>query len=427
MIKILVVEDEKVVAWDIRRDLQRIGYEVVDTVDTAEAALKAVEDFKPDLIFMDIRLAGAEDGIAAAQSIGVYFDIPIIYLTAYADDITLRRATASNPYGYLIKPFRAEQLHTAIQVGLQRHRQEREDRNQQQQITHTLRSFGDATITTNLQGQVTLLNPAAEVLTGWLEEETLGKPIEQILQLVDAETLAELPNPVTCAIQMDRQTYPADNCCLVDRWGENHFIDVSSAPIKNDQGDIIGGLIVVQDSTERWQRQEQLRQEAVCDRLTGLPTGAIFLDRLTQSLKGFSRSQQPFAVILVDLDNFQLINDTVGRSVADRVLWEVGQRLTSCLRLGDSVARLRSDDFAILLQGMSDPQDAELCGQRLLSQFSTAFLGTGQAVKVQASIGIAIATPTNHQSCDLMRAANLALSESRQAGGNNYRVASLSE
>lgn len=118
--KILVVEDERVVARDIEKRLLKLGYGVAAIASSAEEALEKVAEHYPDLVLMDIQLRGETDGIEAAESIRVNFDIPVIYLTAYADDATLQRAKATEPFGYVIKPFDERELHVAIEVALRR-------------------------------------------------------------------------------------------------------------------------------------------------------------------------------------------------------------------------------------------------------------------------------------------------------------------
>ncbi|MBW4549760.1 MAG: diguanylate cyclase [Aphanocapsa sp. GSE-SYN-MK-11-07L] len=422
MIKVLVVEDEKVVAWDIQRDLQRTGYTVVAIVSSAEAALHAADQHRPDLVLMDIHLAGPEDGISAAQSIAVCCNIPVIFLTAYVDESTVQRAAATSPYSYLVKPFRADQLHTAIQVALQRHRLEQTDQREQQQIANTLRSLGDPTITTNLQGKITFINAAAAALTGWQAHEALEQPIEQVFRLIDSETQAAIANPLQQAIQNDTLVRLSDHCLLIDRTGQTHCISDSATPIKNEQGETIGGVIVFQDISDRKHREDQLRQEAFCDLLTSLPNRRLFLDRLGQSFRTFCRTNQLFAVIFIDLDDFKTVNDTLGHLAGDQLLLEAGQRFAKCLRSLDTVARLGGDEFGFLLQAIEGQQDAERCGDRLLAQLAEPFILDQQSVQVKASIGITIADRSFQQAEDLLRAADLAMYKIKQDGGNSFQI-----
>ncbi|HEY9874721.1 MAG TPA: ATP-binding protein [Candidatus Obscuribacterales bacterium] len=119
--KILVVEDERIVAKDIVKSLQRLGYVVIASVSSGEEAIKKVSENQPDLVLMDIMLKGEMDGITATEEIRKTFDIPVIYLTAYADENTLQRAKVTDPFGYILKPFDDRDLHTTIEIALRRH------------------------------------------------------------------------------------------------------------------------------------------------------------------------------------------------------------------------------------------------------------------------------------------------------------------
>ena len=125
-IHVLVVEDESIVALDIQNMLGSLGYEVPVVVSSGEAAIEKAAETHPDLVLMDIRLKGDMDGIEAAEQIRGRFNIPVVYLTAYADDETLQRAKITEPYGYILKPFGERELHTAIEIALHKHKLERE-------------------------------------------------------------------------------------------------------------------------------------------------------------------------------------------------------------------------------------------------------------------------------------------------------------
>ena len=164
--KILVVEDESVVAWHVQEALQKLGHEVVAIAQTAKEAIQFAAHKCPDLVLMDICLQGQTDGVLAAEHLYLNLDLPVVYLTAHADEHTLRRATETSPFGYLIKPFQEAELHSTIQIALRRHQLERALKATQQWYATTLVSIGDATIATDVDGFVMFMNPTAELLTG---------------------------------------------------------------------------------------------------------------------------------------------------------------------------------------------------------------------------------------------------------------------
>jgi CheY-like chemotaxis protein len=124
--RILVVEDEALVAEEIKRRLNKLGYDVPDTAASGKEAILKAEEFKPDMVLMDIRLKGDMDGLKAAKKIQDHSHLPVIYLTAYADEGTLRRAKITEPYGYILKPFKERELHIAIEMALYKHKAEAE-------------------------------------------------------------------------------------------------------------------------------------------------------------------------------------------------------------------------------------------------------------------------------------------------------------
>ena len=136
---------------------------------------------------MDIRLRGEMDGIQAAEAIRTRFDIPVVYVTANADEPTLQRAKQTEPYGFIIKPFQERELHTTIQMALYKHKMERRLRERERWSATTLRSINDGVITTDRQGVVEYMNPAAEELTGWQQEEAVGRDVARSVSCCQRE------------------------------------------------------------------------------------------------------------------------------------------------------------------------------------------------------------------------------------------------
>lgn len=130
--KILVVEDESIVAKDLQNKLEKLGYSVPAFVTRGEDVIKKIEETKPYLVLMDIKLEGKMDGIDATNRINSQFDIPVVYLTAYADEKTLKRAKLSTPFGYILKPFQTRELHTVIEIALYKHKMEKKLKNSEE-------------------------------------------------------------------------------------------------------------------------------------------------------------------------------------------------------------------------------------------------------------------------------------------------------
>lgn len=249
MAKILIVEDETVLAWYIQEALENFGHQVVANVTSGEEAIQFASNTQPDLVLMDIRLQGKIDGIAAAEHIRMRFNIPVVYLTAHADDFTLQRAIATNPFGYLVKPFQEIEVHTTIEIALRRHYLEKRLEDRKRWFANTLNSIGDAAIATDCNGNIAFMNPMAEVLTGWSRQEALGKAATTVLKLIHAQTREAIANPLIQAMQNGAALRLPDYCLLLTKDGTQRVIDDTATPLRNSDGEIIGGVLVFKDIT----------------------------------------------------------------------------------------------------------------------------------------------------------------------------------
>lgn len=258
--KILIVEDESIVALNIKNRLEKLGYAVVATISSGEVAIQTAAETSPDLVLMDIKLKGKIDGIEAATTIRSQLQIPVVYLTAYADDETLNRAKLAEPYGFILKPFESRDLCTAIEIALYKHQIEKQLREREQWLTTTIRSIGDAVITTDSQGVVTFMNPVAEELTRWKQEEVLGCQLTQVFHAVHESTREAIQNPVELALREGVTVGLENHTVLIAKDGTEIPIDDSAAPIKNDAGQILGAVLVFHDVTEQQQFQAVLQK-----------------------------------------------------------------------------------------------------------------------------------------------------------------------
>jgi PAS domain S-box-containing protein len=260
MAKLLIVEDEGVVAWHIQEALEKLGHIVVASIASGQKAIEIAAKNRPDLVFMDIRLKGEIDGIEAAQEIRNSFNIPVIYLTAYADDQTLERALATNPLGYLIKPFQEKELRTTLEVALQRHKLEMYLENQKEWFFTTLNSIDNATITTDCHGYINFINPAAVALIGCSEQELLGENTTEIFSFIDLKTDEEIENPLIRSIREDLILSLPNHFLLRTKYGKDKLIGETISPLKNSKGKIIGSVLVFKGITEPQQETSEVQQ-----------------------------------------------------------------------------------------------------------------------------------------------------------------------
>src|SRR4030043_519480 len=256
---ILVVEDENIVSKYIQQALKKLGYEVADASSGKEAIRKA-EEMRPDLILMDIVLKGDLDGIETAEQIHLHSDVPVVYLSGYNDQKTLERAKVTEPFGYLQKPFQERDLHTTIQTALYKNLMERRLKEREQWFSTTLKSIGEAVIATDAGERVIYMNPVAEALTGWKQQEGIGRPLTEIFNLIHDETRHKIESPVSRVIR-DRAPIGLENhALLITRNGREVPIDDNAAPIQDDQGNLVGAVTVFRDITQRKKSEKALRR-----------------------------------------------------------------------------------------------------------------------------------------------------------------------
>jgi PAS domain S-box-containing protein len=266
MAAIMVVEDERVVARDIQESLEQLGYDVLGTAASAEECLRYASARRPDLVLMDVRIDGEVDGIGAAKLLRDRYDIPVIFLTAYADQRTVSRARESEPLGYILKPFRAGELRAAVEMALFKHRAETERRERERWFSTTLRAIGDAVLTVDVNGVVTFGNAAAQRLLDRTSHELVGLPIDSVFRLIDERTREPLTNPVALALREQKIVALSPHAALLHDRGERP-VDDSVAPIVDDSGKLLGAVVVFRDVSDQRRREEQT---AISDRLASL-------------------------------------------------------------------------------------------------------------------------------------------------------------
>lgn len=420
---ILVVEDENIVAKDIQSRLRNLGYVVPALASCGKDAVKKAAEIKPDLVLMDIRLKGDMDGIEAAKQIYTTLQIPVVYLTAYADDDTLERAKVTEPFSYIIKPFDKRELHTAIEIALYKHQMERQLKENEQWLLTVLESIGDAVITNDAKGCVTFMNPSAEALTGWKQEDSIGKDSTEIFNIVHEVTRTPIESPVAKVLREGSIVNSLNHTLLLTKDGKEIPIHDTVAPIKDDTGTIRGAVVVFQNLTERKQAEEQLHHNAFHDALTDLPNRALFMDRLRHAVARAKRYEDYlFAVLFVDCDRFKVINDSLGHLAGDQLLIALASRLQECLRASDTVARFGGDEFAILLEDIPDISIACRAADRIQQELTIPFTLNGHEVFTSVSIGIALSSPSYNQAEDLLRDADIALYRAKALGKARYQV-----
>jgi two-component system, cell cycle sensor histidine kinase and response regulator CckA len=257
--RVMIVEDDRIVARDIRTQVSRMGHSVVGVTGSGEEAVTLAAAEQPDLVLMDIRLEGEMDGIEAAQRIRSKNRIPVVFLTAYGNEEIVRRASLTEPFGYLLKPFDEPQMRTVIQMALYKREAESRVRLGEKRYAATLASIADGVISTDEEGRVDFMNPAAEKLTGWLSDEAVGRHLSDIFKIIDEETRVPLESPATRLLASGSSTPTGNRSLLLARGGREVLIEERCSPVENE-GAIAGTVLVFTDHTQRQAVAEALEQ-----------------------------------------------------------------------------------------------------------------------------------------------------------------------
>ncbi len=258
--RILVAEDELIIAKGIEKRLSALGYDVVDIVPSGEEAVTKALATIPDLVLMDICLQGEMDGITAAEKIRSEVDIPVIYLTAFADSDTLARAKITEPFGYIVKPFQDVTLQSAIEMALYKHMMESRLRRNEQWLATILKSVGDAVIATDNRGAITFMNPTAEELTGWRGEEAVGRGLEEVFRIREEGQVPSVANIVSKVIRNGAVVNFLGRTFLQARDGREIPIEAKATPFAGAHGEHSGLALAFLDISKRIRTEDALRR-----------------------------------------------------------------------------------------------------------------------------------------------------------------------
>ena len=284
--RVWIVEDESIVAMDLKTRLQGMGYDVLGISSYGEDAVEKIRENRPDLVMMDIVLKGEMDGITAAGIIRNEMEIPVVYLTAYADEKTIGRAKVTEPYGYILKPFEERDILTVIEIALYKASMERRLRESERWISTTIKSMGEGIIATDTEAMVKFMNPVAEDLTGMMEKEAIGIPSSKVFPLEIGDTCCQAPDPVLKAL-MDQSTITSnETMVLTSHDGNRRYVEFTVAPIRDDRENLYGTVLIFRDITERIRVEEELRrhrehlEDLVAERTTELRKANAKLEQM---------------------------------------------------------------------------------------------------------------------------------------------------
>ncbi len=293
---------------------------------------------------------------------------------------------------------------------------ERYLRHEKSRIKVTLNSIGDAVIATDEAGLITFMNPIAEHMTGYSFKDSVGQPIENIMKLRDATTLAHSINPIRHALREKRRVAMALNCQLISLSGDVFRVEDSAAPILDDNGDIVGAIIVFHDVSEAIAMSVKLNHMANHDPLTDLPNRILLQDRLDHAFQWSKKNRSKVAILLIDLDNFKFLNDSLGPTKGDEIIKLVARRLTDLVSATDSLARIGGDEFVMVVPNVNDVGAIDSLAYRINQTLGEPLTLDNQTFTLSASIGITFYPDDATSQDDLMRQADVAMYRAKQEG-----------
>jgi len=275
----------------------------------------------------------------------------------------------------------------------------------------------DAIMVTNANGIIRSVNPAFTTITGYGREEVIG-----------------LTPRLLKSGRHDDQFYTVfwRNLRETGKWsgelwqrrknGEIYPVWETIAAVRSSEGRIVEYVSFFNDITARKQAEQEIFYRANYDPLTGLPNRSLLHERLAQALKQARRYDWQVALMFADLDRFKQVNDTLGHSLGDKLLYQAAMRLSACIRSTDTVARQGGDEFVVVLPNVAGEHDAIIVAEKIIAGLSEPFELSGSIVHIGVSVGIALHPSHGESSEDLMRHADLAMYQAKLAGRNTYRV-----
>jgi diguanylate cyclase (GGDEF)-like protein/PAS domain S-box-containing protein len=285
-----------------------------------------------------------------------------------------------------------------------------------------LNSIGDAVLSVDLDCAVTYLNVVAETMTGWSREAATGRPLAEVLHIVNRESRETARNPLSLAMRLDRTVGLTPNCVLIARDGCETEIEDSAAPVHDADGRLTGAVIVFRDVGVALKTSRDMAHLAQHDVLTGLPNRLLLNDRLTCAIALARRHQTPLAVLFLDVDGFKSINDSLGHAIGDKLLQAIAVGLGKCLRQSDTCSRYSGDEFVVVLPEIEHDVDAAVVARKLLAAAAGPHHIGDRSVTVTASIGVAL-YPDHGQDADtLIAEADTAMYGAKRSGHGVYRL-----
>jgi len=285
-----------------------------------------------------------------------------------------------------------------------------------------LENIEDGYYEVDLKGNFTFFNESCRKIFGYPRETMMSMNNRQYMDEKSAKKVLEVFSKAYLTGRPDK----AFDMEIIRNDGFKRHIEISVSLMKDISGNPFGFRDIVRDIDERKKAEATILHMAYHDALTSLPNRLLFNDRLNVAMAASKRNNRKFAVLMLDLDKFKIINDTLGHGVGDQLLQSVGNRLRGRVRKSDTVARMGGDEFMLLLPEINQKEDAEAIAKKIMDSFGRPFLLSGEEIKITSSIGIAIYPDSGQDFDTLKKSADIAMYKAKERGRNNYQTYDLS-
>jgi len=348
--------------------------------------------------------------------------VPILVLGHLRDEDIARLAVQHGAQDYLLKErLDGYSLPKALSNMLERSAYAEALFLERERAQLTLNSIGDAVISSDVAGNITYLNAAAERMTGWSREEACGRPLQEVLRIIDGDTREPALNPLSVAVLHNKTVGLSANCVLIRRDGLESAIEDTAAPIHDRDGRVTGAVIVFHDVGLARAMSLRMSYLAQHDFLTQLPNRMLLNDRLTQAIASAHRHGKSLAVLFLDVDHFKQINDSLGHVMGDQLLKSIADRLVTCVRRPDTVSRQGGDEFVVLLSEIAHAEDAAVAADKILAAVSTPHHIDCHDLHVTVSVGIGVYPTDGEDAETLLMNADRALFHAKAHGRSNHQ------
>lgn len=415
-LNVLFVEDSAEDAELTTAEIIRGGFTpYTERVETRQALIDALANASWDVILCDFRLPGfsAEAALAAVQESGQ--DIPFIITSGAVEAEDAVSLLKQGAHDFMNKAALARLI-----PAIERELREAEVRRQRRAAEERVRILSSAVqqspvsvVITDRDGIIEYVNPKFEQITGYTAAEAVGRNF--------AFTQLDQSDKMTATLQacISDGTEWRGEFCSIRREGQVFWENVSLSPLRDEHGRITHFILIKEDITIRRSYEERLRHQAHYDDLTGLANRVLMLERLNQALAKAQQQQTEVALLCIDLDRFKGVNDSFGHNYGDEVLKESALRLSSCIRHGDTLARMGGDEFIVILEN-SSLTDSQKTAEKITAAFSQPFRVTNKEYIVTASIGVAHFPRDGVNASVLQRNADLAMYKAKELGRNRF-------